>query len=328
MTDQPGRTHRARFHSLIVSGLGLNIFSPNNCYNAGHHHLGKGDVVVQLEQQPGNRGLRSFKVNLDERNSAATASTTPTAVLTATPQQHRVPEQDGQILVIMHMFMPQDRNNTPEEATFTAMKRQRGLITAEEATVAETGRQRALTQDRPQQRAALSKRTSHRQQPEHHRRKLEYLYQGQERHQALTNPRQGLDRHHQGLERLLQSLQHHHQRLEHYRKRREGYHHQVPHFLFLPGSHLLLRLGSNRMYRITRPPAGDSTQVSGRPSTARTPREYVAPAACEPCLTHASKRVERNTKANRHLKMDQTHMITETEPYPGARFADSTQDDR
>ena len=35
-----------------------------------------------------------------------------------------------------------------------------------------------------------------------------------------------------------------------------------------------IRPGSHRVYRITRPPPQDPTQVQGRPSTARTPREH------------------------------------------------------
>ena len=40
----------------------------------------------------------------------------------------------------------------------------------------------------------------------------------------------------------------------------------------------------------------------------------VAPAACELCLTHASTRVELNTKANRQLKKDQAPMTTYVQP--------------
>ena len=104
----------------------------------------------------------------------------------------------------------------------------------------------------------------------------------QERHhRAPRNPQEGLERHHHRLERSHQGSQHHHQMVEHYSKRWEGYQHQETqilfhqgsHLLLRPGSHLLLWLGSHRMCRITRPPLRDPTQVVGRPSTARTPRE-------------------------------------------------------
>ena len=85
-------------------------------------------------------------------------------------------------------------------------------------------------------RATLSKKTSHRQQPERHRWELEYPHQGQERHQqALTIPQQGLERHHHGLERSRQGPQHHHQRPEDHSKRRECYHHQGHTFYFIRG---------------------------------------------------------------------------------------------
>ena len=37
----------------------------------GNSHLWKGTVVVLLEQQPGDRGLCSLKVGLEESNSGA-----------------------------------------------------------------------------------------------------------------------------------------------------------------------------------------------------------------------------------------------------------------
>ena len=75
INDQYGRAHRAHFPSVIVSGLGRHIFSPTTAMErgitttlvAGNAHPRKGDVVVHLEQQPGDQGLCSFKVNIDER---------------------------------------------------------------------------------------------------------------------------------------------------------------------------------------------------------------------------------------------------------------------
>lgn len=72
ITDQTGRTNRAQFPSLIFSGLGRHIFSLTTAMTRrittkleeGNSHLGKSDVVAQLEPQPGDRGLCSLQVEL------------------------------------------------------------------------------------------------------------------------------------------------------------------------------------------------------------------------------------------------------------------------
>ena len=93
ITDETGRTHRAHFPSLFVSGLGRHIFSPTasmtrgitTTLEEGNSHLRKGSivVVVQLEQQLGDRGMYSLKVRLEASDSGAKISSTTAIALTA-----------------------------------------------------------------------------------------------------------------------------------------------------------------------------------------------------------------------------------------------------
>lgn len=66
LTDKTGKTHRAQFPSLIVSGLGRHIFSATTAMTRGitttleegkNPHLRKGYDVGQPEQQPGDRAF-------------------------------------------------------------------------------------------------------------------------------------------------------------------------------------------------------------------------------------------------------------------------------
>ena len=103
-------------------------------------------------------------------------------------------------------------------------------------------------------RTTFWKRKNNRQQPECHRRELEHP-----RHQKKRQHHQRLGNRHQGP--------------GNYRKKLEcpG---QELHLLFRPGTYILLRLGSHRMYRITRPPVQDPIQESRIPSTTRTQQEH------------------------------------------------------
>lgn len=108
-TDQTDKTHRAHFLSLSVPGLGHHILSPTTALKrgitttleTGNPHLRKGDIMVQLEHQLGGRGLCSFKVDLEARNSAIKAPTTPAVALTAKPQRNGVSERNGQTLAVV-----------------------------------------------------------------------------------------------------------------------------------------------------------------------------------------------------------------------------------
>ena len=103
-------------------------------------------------------------------------------------------------------------------------------------------------------RTTFWEREGHRQQPERHRRDLEHPHQKNKRH------------HHQRLENR-------HQGLEHYRKKLECPCQEL-HLLLRPETHIILRLGANRMYRITRPPVQGPTQESSIRSTTRTRQKH------------------------------------------------------
>lgn len=82
ITDESGNTHRAQLASIFVSGLGRYMFYPTTAMErgiattleAGNPHLRKDDVVVQLEQQLGDRGLSSFKVLVVDCDSSSSSS--------------------------------------------------------------------------------------------------------------------------------------------------------------------------------------------------------------------------------------------------------------
>ena len=103
--------------------------------------------------------------------------------------------------------------------------------------------------------ATFWRSTSHRQQPERHRRGLEYPHQRLGRHsQGLQNPPQGSRPHHQRLENYRNKL-------EYYRKEPHNRFHPSTYLLLCPGTNLLDRLGSHQIHHITGPPARDPTQA-------------------------------------------------------------------
>ena len=79
-------------------------------FEAGNPYLRKGDVVVQLEQQPGSRGLRLFKVELDARNSAGKASVnTRHAPHSASKKRRHMAQATGAHEPPQHGAVSQDR---------------------------------------------------------------------------------------------------------------------------------------------------------------------------------------------------------------------------
>lgn len=71
---------------------------------------------MQLEQQPRDRGLCLFKVDVNAAKSAAKEKKTLVVVLTATPQQNGRSEPNGQTLAFMTRCRLNGNSAKPEEA--------------------------------------------------------------------------------------------------------------------------------------------------------------------------------------------------------------------